>query len=161
MKRWATHLGCIICSTLVLSFGGCAAWFRQSTTPTTAYKPVHQQALGGEVSGLDESIRKNPAALNLGDANGNTPLMLAAFHGHLDAVRFLLQKAALVDKTNDQHQTALILAAKAGHREVVTLLLRADADISIRDARGWNAQTWAEKQGYPDVERAIKSASRR
>jgi hypothetical protein len=160
MKRRATHPGCIICFTLILTFGGCAGWFRQSTTPTTAYKPVHQHALGGEVPGLDESIRRNPAALNLGDANGNTPLMLAVFHGHLGAVRFLLGKGALVDKTNDQHQTALILAAKAGHGDVVMLLLRAKANVSIRDARGWNAQMWAGKQGYPDVAAAIKSASR-
>lgn len=112
------------------------------------------------MSGLDESIRKNPASLNLGDANGNTPLMLSAFHGHVDAVRFLLQKGAVVDKTNEQHQTALILAAKAGHRDVVTLLLRAKANVSIRDARGWNAEMWAEKQGYPDVTATIKSTSR-
>ncbi|MEY2486758.1 MAG: ankyrin repeat and protein 6 [Verrucomicrobiota bacterium] len=160
MKRKATQLGCVICSTLVLTFGGCTGWFRQSTTPTTAYKPVHQHALGGEVSGLDESIRKNPAALNLGDANGNTPLMLSAVHGHEDAVRFLLRKGALVDNTNDQHQTALMLAAKGGQRDVVMLLLRAKANVTIRDARGWNAQTWAEKQGYSEVAQQIKSASR-
>lgn len=112
------------------------------------------------MSGLDGSIRKNPAALNLGDANGNTPLMLSAFHGHMDAVRFLLRKGALVDKTNNQHQTALILAAKAGHGDVVTLLLRAKANVSIRDARGWNAETWADKQGYPDVAHIIASGSR-
>ena len=158
MKRRLCDISCIICFTFLLTFGGCAGWFRQSTTPTTAYKPVHQHALGGEVSGLEEAIRKNPAVLNLGDANGNTPLMLAAFHGHLDAVRFLLQKGALVDKINAQHQTALILAAKAGQKDVVVLLLRARADASIRDARGWNAQTWAKKQGYADVAAAFKSA---
>jgi ankyrin repeat protein len=74
-------------------------------------------------------------------------------------VRFLLEHAALVNKTNNQNQTALILAAKAGHTDVVIQLLRAGANASIRDSRGWDAQTWAEKQGYPDAAAAIKSAS--
>jgi ankyrin repeat protein len=147
----------LVVYSFALSFAGCAGFFRQATTPTTAYKPVHQHALGGEVPGLEDSLRKDPTALNLGDANGNSPLILAAFHGHVDAVQFLLQRGAIVDKTNNQHQTALILAAKAGHRKIVELLLRSGADANIRDARGWNAQMWAERQGYPEIARTIQS----
>ena len=160
MKNSGTPFRFVVYGALFLSFAGCAGFFRQATTPTTAYKPVHQHALGGEVPGLDESLRKDPTAVNLGDANGNTPLILAAFHGHVDAVRFLLQHGALVDKTNHQHQTALILSAKAGHADVVILLLRAGANATLRDARGWDAQMWAERQGYPDIARAIESNRR-
>ncbi len=160
MKSSGTPLRFIVCGALVLSFTGCAGFFRQATTPTTAYKPVHQHALGGEVAGLEQSLRKDPTTVNLGDADGNTPLALAAFHGHIAAVRFLIQHGALVDLTNHQHQTALILAAKAGHADVVILLLRAGSNATIRDARGWDAQTWAQRQGFPDVAQAIESASR-
>jgi ankyrin repeat protein len=52
-----------------------------------------------------------------------TPLISAAQHGHVDAVRVLLEAGADIAATNDDELTALQAAAKKKHREVVVLLL--------------------------------------
>ena len=160
MKRQPVLPRFLICVFILQSLAGCAGFFTRSTTPTTAYKPVHQHALGGDIAELREAVKKDPASVNLGDANGNTPLNLAAFHGHTEAVRFLLGHGAIINKPNNQRQTALILAAKAGQKQVVDLLLHAGANPAIRDARGWNAEEWAQRQGYTDLAREIHSFHR-
>ena len=39
------------------------------------------------------------------DENGNTPLMLAAYHGHADTVRMLVELGADVDQRNGRDQS--------------------------------------------------------
>jgi ankyrin repeat protein len=65
---------------------------------------------------------------NLTNDNGDTLLILAAYHGHSDTVAALLERGADPARLNDRGQTAL--AAATFHRcaESVTALLAAGAD---------------------------------
>jgi ankyrin repeat protein len=65
---------------------------------------------------------------NLTNDNGDTLLILAAYHGHPDTVAALLERGADPARLNDRGQTAL--AAATFHRcaECVTALLAAGAD---------------------------------
>jgi ankyrin repeat protein len=60
-------------------------------------------------------------------------LLEAAEHGHLRAVRLMLDLGVSVDATNDEGATALHLAAANGHRLVVDELLARGASTLIRD----------------------------
>jgi ankyrin repeat protein len=66
--------------------------------------------------------------VDLADARGNTLVMLAAYHGHADAVRELAERGADVDRTNDRGQTPLAGAVFKGEVEVVRALVAARAD---------------------------------
>lgn len=63
------------------------------------------------------------------DPEGNTPLMLAAYHGHAEAVRALVQRGADVDLRNNRDQSPLAGALFKGEDEVVRALILAGADL--------------------------------
>jgi ankyrin repeat protein len=66
--------------------------------------------------------------VNLSTATGDTLLILAAYHGHLDTVRALLARGADTSRINDRGQTALGAAVFRQAGPVVQALLAAGAD---------------------------------
>ncbi|MFF4659986.1 ankyrin repeat domain-containing protein [Streptomyces sp. NPDC000345] len=67
---------------------------------------------------------------DLTNDRGDCLVMLAAYHGHADAVRALLARGADADRINDRGQTPLAGAAFKGETEVIKVLLEAGADPS-------------------------------
>ena len=65
---------------------------------------------------------------NLTNEAGDTLLMLAAYHGHPEAVRVLLERGADVNRITDRGQTPLAGAVFHGDDTVVRLLLASGAD---------------------------------
>jgi hypothetical protein len=63
------------------------------------------------------------------DADGNTPVMLAAYHGHAGTVRMLLDHGADVDLRNHRDQSPVAGAVFKGEDDVVALLVSAGADL--------------------------------
>ena len=63
------------------------------------------------------------------DDDGNTPLMLAAYHGHAETVQMLIQRGADVDLRNEHNQAPVAGALFKGEDEVVRLLITAGADL--------------------------------
>jgi len=77
------------------------------------------------------------APVDLADPDGNTLLMLAAYHGHADLVRALAQRGADVDRLNDRGQAPVAGAVFKGEGDVISVLLehRADLDAGHPTAR--------------------------
>ena len=71
--------------------------------------------------------------VDLTDAHGNTLLMLAAYHGHLEAVTALLARGADPDRVNDRGQTPLAGAVFKHSDGVCAALLAAGADPDLGD----------------------------
>jgi ankyrin repeat protein len=65
---------------------------------------------------------------NLTNDRGDTLLMLAAYHGHGETVRALLQRGAEPDRANDRGQTPLAGAVFKGERGVIDALVAGGAD---------------------------------
>lgn len=83
---------------------------------------------------------------NIGDANGDTPLILAARSGFSEGVARLLMKKALVDKPNKLGETALIAAVQTRQPAIVRVLLEAGADPDKKDyAAGYSARDYARR----------------
>jgi ankyrin repeat protein len=66
--------------------------------------------------------------VNLSTANGDTLLILAAYHVHLDTVQALLGRGADTARVNDRGQTAIGAAVFRRAESVVQALLDAGAD---------------------------------
>jgi ankyrin repeat protein len=90
----------------------------------------------GDTPGLAQAIESG-VPVNLTNAAGDTLLILAAYHCHLDTVEMLLNHGADGGRINDRGQTALAAATFRRHRPIVTALLAggADPDAGARSAR--------------------------
>ena len=82
------------------------------------------------------------------DENGNTPLMLAAYHGHAATVRMLVERGADVDLRNGRDQSPVAGAVFKGEDEVVRVLVEAGADL---DAGSPSARSAAQVFGRQDL----------
>ncbi|MEU4624702.1 ankyrin repeat domain-containing protein [Actinoplanes sp. NPDC023801] len=80
--------------------------------------------------GTEELIVNVVAGLpaNLTNDKGDTLLILAAYHNHVDTVTALLEQGADPDRVNDRGQTALAAAVFRQNHETVKSLLAAGAD---------------------------------
>jgi ankyrin repeat protein len=96
---------------------------------------------------------------NVGDRNGDTPLILAARLNFPEGAARLLMKKALVDKTNKLGETALIVAVQQRQGAIVRMLLEAGADPDKTDhASGYSARDYAKRDSRsPEMLKLIET----
>jgi ankyrin repeat protein len=91
--------------------------------------------------------------------DGFTPLTLAAFFKHPDAVRLLLERGADVhQRARNEHLRVLPIhsaAANGGSVEIVRDLLDAGADVNARQPEGFRAIDAARQEGHEELERLL------
>lgn len=93
-----------------------------------------------------EEFLEHGVPLDLVDSDGNTLLMLAAYHAHTETVAMLITRGADVDLRNSRDQSPVAGALFKGADEVVEMLKGAGADL---DAGTPSARQAAELFGRP------------
>ncbi|KAF2968926.1 hypothetical protein GQX73_g4640 [Xylaria multiplex] len=91
---------------------------------------------GDKVKIIDLIVSKTPPIINAADANGSTPIMIAAGKGNVAVIRCLLEHGAKPDVLDDQGRTALFWAVQEGHMEAAQCLLEAGSpklDVGSRN----------------------------
>ncbi len=73
--------------------------------------------------------------VNVANAIGYTPLLIAAENGHCEIVELLLQKGAEVNHQDRNGYSALMFAAFLGHEKMVEVLLNAGAQVNDKNNR--------------------------
>jgi ankyrin repeat protein len=81
--------------------------------------------------------------VDLRNEKGDTLLMLASYHGHLDATWLLLERGADPDLANDRGQRPLAGAAFRGDTAIARLLLEHGADREAATPDGKTALDFA------------------
>lgn len=112
---------------------------------------IEQGVLVNRVSQDMSILLEGDVTVDLCDANGKSPLFLAAQYGHTDIIQVILQsggKADLCDKTG---ASPLFEAALGGHTESVRLLLKNKAKIDLCDNFGTTPLSAAAENGQIDV----------
>ncbi|MFI5662648.1 ankyrin repeat domain-containing protein [Streptomyces sp. NPDC051684] len=85
-------------------------------------------ARAGDTAELVEFV-EHGLPVNVTDAQTNSLLMLAAYHGHADTVRALLRLGADPDLRNARDQSPVAGALFKGADDVAVALLEAGADL--------------------------------
>ena len=95
--------------------------------------------------------------INSKDKKGYTSLYAAAFGGHSEVVKILIQNGADKDgQRNVAKFSPIHCAAQNGHANVVKLLLEANASIDLLDRRGRSPMTIAKQNGHTKVVKLIR-----
>ena len=87
---------------------------------------------------------------------GRTPLLTAAFHGHVKVCQILLENRGNIDHQDVDNLTALICASSEGHLDLVKWLVRNGANINKRDKFRKTALTSAEANAHMEVVTFLK-----
>jgi uncharacterized protein len=106
--------------------------------------PLHIVVAKRNVYWLSFLIEKG-ADKNVGDRNGDTPLILATRTGFAEGVAQLLRARADVDRANRLGETALIAAVQNRHSAIVSTLLKLGANPDKRDHTGYSARDHAKR----------------
>ena len=88
---------------------------------------IFDYARGGETERLAAYVDQG-VPVDLNDPDGNTLLMLAAYHDHVDTVAALVERGADVNRLNDRGQSPLAGAVFQASAGVVRVLVDAGAD---------------------------------
>ncbi|KAH7395649.1 ankyrin repeat-containing domain protein [Cadophora sp. MPI-SDFR-AT-0126] len=88
---------------------------------------MYDAARAGQMDIFQQAL---PAGLpaNMMNEKGDSLVMLAAYHGHAQLVKLLIQHGADPNRVNDRGQTPLAGAVFKGEAEVIEALLEGGAD---------------------------------
>ena len=109
----------------------------------------------GDLQSLKFSL--SPHLLNNQDSKGYSALMLAAYNGHTETTRWLIDAGAVVNQSDNSGNTILMGASFKGHLEIVKMLVAAGADIEATNPNGQNALQFAQMFGRTEVVLYLKS----
>ena len=113
--------------------------------------------MAATMQGHADAVRRLLAAGADVHNKGWNALHYAAYSGHTEIARLLIEHMADLDARAPNGQTPLMLAASAGYLDVVKLLVDNDADMDLEDADGHTAINLAERNGHADVVDYLRS----
>lgn len=102
-------------------------------------KDIIRAAKNGDCAKIAEMLAAQPALLGARDSDESTPLHCAAWKGHVEAVRLLLEAGADVNAHNKNGhwgRTPLHAAAHGNQAAIAELLIQHGADIDALDMGG-------------------------
>lgn len=144
------HIACIRGHVQLFVFlvdAGCNKDFANADGETVLHVACRKGYLDIIRNLVDTGAKKNkPVPQTL-----ETPLMLAAAHGHLRAVQYLVASGVHVNGRRHTGETALFVAASLGHLAIVQHLVQMGAGLEIGNQRGETPLATAAGTGHLDV----------
>lgn len=116
----------------------------------------YSAAKDGRVEILKECVKKDA---NGRDENGMTPVLWAAFEGHLEALRLLVGKGGDPDRADIFGNTALHLAAARGHYSCVDFLVKFGCNLYSLDVDNHTAKELGAIHNRDDILRYLDAAT--
>lgn len=105
----------------------------QAKTCTITVNPLIEAAKNGRVDNCERALQEPKIKIDLKDHDGVSPLMHATVGGHIDVVKFLIDKGARVAAKDDVGETPLMKACKEGNIALLRMIL--DAQIALRKTK--------------------------
>lgn len=119
---------------MILSFVCCNAF---SQNPD-----IFEVARKGNVTEAKTFLKADPKLANATNADGYTPLILAAYRGNNEVAKFLVESGANIDAVSGMG-TALMASVVKGNDEMVKFLLERKANPNLADGNGSTALLYA------------------
>jgi len=119
---------------------------------------IFDHARSGDSKAFEQMLKEHPEKAFLTNDQGYTPLILASYYNHIEAVRYLLENSKVdVDITSNMG-TALMASVVKNHVELSLLLLSFGADPNLVDANGTSALHYATMFQHKELVHALIQA---
>ena len=120
--------------------------------------PLHNAVRAGNLAEVRRLVNAR-ANVNARNNDHLTPLMIAAYRGHANVIRYLLSKGANARARQNQNhpRTALIYAVEKGNVNSVRALIR-HSNLNVKDGNGRSALTTAANLQMPNLVRMLVRA---
>ena len=92
---------------------------------------IHDAAEAGDLEKVKMLLKNNADLVSNKDAQGCTPLHMAAMEGRDAVVELLMANKSEINAKNNYGQTPLHMAAHDGHKAVAELLLANGAEVNV------------------------------
>nr|XP_054773303.1 E3 ubiquitin-protein ligase MIB2-like isoform X2 [Lytechinus pictus] len=102
----------------------------------------------GDISEAERILARHPEWINHEPMPGASPLGFFAGQGDVDAVKFLIEKGALIEFSDLKGHTSLFHATMANNFETVEYLLQQGADVHAIDWEGISCLSVACAKGF-------------
>jgi hypothetical protein len=119
---------------------------------------LSRSASRNDINGMKYFIEDKKADINQLDSYGWTALMTATYYQYEDAVKYLIDKGADLNKQSTYDygrlragSTALIIASYYGKSEIVRMLVRYGANKGLKDVSGYTALDIAERFKFDEI----------
>ncbi|KAM9393545.1 ankyrin repeat and SAM domain-containing protein 4B [Pholidichthys leucotaenia] len=116
----------------------------------------HKAAIDGYLDLLKEATR---ADLNKTDEDGMTPTILAASHGHVDALQLICSRGGDPNRSDIWGNTPLHHAAANGHMHIISFLVNFGANLFAQDNEFHTPMDVAASRDRMDCVRFLDSAA--
>ena len=100
----------------------------------------------------------NPHLTAQGKNRGNSPLLIAAWDGAINVIRFICEHKDInlsINQSDNNGFTPLIKASIKGHSDIVRYLMELDADTNIRDRKDKLAIEYARENNHKQIVRML------
>ena len=155
LRPWAAGALLLLELLAVGGLGRASAQTAPSAEEISAYEGLHAAAAGGRAGDIADLVRAGQD-IDARDANGRTPLIVAAFRLDAAAARALIEAGANINALDNQSYDALTIAAVAGDAAFVKMLLAAGAHArAITSPYGGTALIAASHRGHVAVVEAL------
>jgi ankyrin repeat protein len=111
---------------------------------------LFDMARAGDTATLEAYLQAGVPA-NLSNDNGDSLVMLAAYHGHAPTVAALLARGADPDQPNDRGQTPIAGAVFKGEDDVVRALFDGGADPAAGQPSGIDTARMFGRDDYVEL----------
>lgn len=129
---------------------GCSTVNRDSKEGNAVQKQLIHAAKEKDTETVRSLILKG-ANPNVQDAQGRTPLMIAAYGNDLETAKVLIDAGADVNIRDERKNSPFLYAGAEGYLEILKLTIDGGADPKITNRYGGTALIPASEHGYVDV----------
>jgi ankyrin repeat protein/L-ascorbate metabolism protein UlaG (beta-lactamase superfamily) len=132
-----------------------------SLAANAAAGEIHEAVRGGNIQAVQRLVAADRSLLATKEADGSTPLHIAAQAGNLEMTKLLLDLGADVTLGDNENSNALHVAAIGANTAVIDLLLAKGIDVNSADVNGMTAVLFAGGRGKWDAVRYLASKGAR
>lgn len=112
---------------------------------------IHEAVNDNNLEATKALLDEDPTILNDRDADGMTPLNLAAINGNYDIVKELLKRNADIHIGDFDNSQPIHLAAISGNVQIAELLMASGADVDEQDNNGATPLIFAAGRRHLDM----------